>query len=84
MASRTISTLVGVPELVGALNNASRLCVRADRDRESSTAWVAKLSDAKRQGQLEAELRRLSFMAATAMIDRFIHHAEILSLKGDS
>jgi DNA replication protein DnaC len=23
-------------------------------------------------------------MAATAMVDRFIHHAEILSLKGDS
>src|ERR1700760_1308349 len=98
---------------------------------------VARLADAKRQGQLEAELRRLSFvpllivdevgyipfdpeaanlmfslvsgryerasmivtsnkpfsgwgeifgddMAATAMVDRLIHHAEILSLKGDS
>jgi DNA replication protein DnaC len=99
--------------------------------------WVARLSEAKRQGSLEAELRRLSFiplivvdevgdipfdpeaanlmfslvssryerasmivtsnkpfsawgeifgddMAATAMIDRLIHHSEILSLKGDS
>jgi DNA replication protein DnaC len=103
----------------------------------TATEWVARLGDAKRQGQLEAELRRLSFipliivdeigyipfdpeaanlmfslvsnryerasmivtsnkpfsgwgeifgddMAATAMIDRLIHHAEILSLKGDS
>ena len=103
----------------------------------TATQWVARLGDAKRQGQLEAELRRLSFiplivvdevgyipfdpeaanlmfslvsnryerasmivtsnkpfsawgeifgddMAATAMIDRLIHHAEILSLKGDS
>jgi DNA replication protein DnaC len=100
----------------------------------TATEWV---SDAKRQGSLEAELRRLSFiplivvdevgyipfdpeaaslmfslvssryermsmivtsnkpfsqwgeifgddMAATAMIDRLIHHSEILSLKGDS
>ena len=99
--------------------------------------WVARLSEAKRQGNLEPELRRLSFvpplvvdevgyipfdpeaaslmfslvsnryerasmivtsnkpfsawgeifgddMAATAMIDRLIHHSEILSLKGDS
>ena len=103
----------------------------------TATQWVARLADAKRQGGLEAELRRLSFvplvivdevgyipfdpeaanlmfslvsgryerasmivtsnkpfsgwgeifgddMAATAMIDRLIHHAEILSLKGDS
>jgi DNA replication protein DnaC len=103
----------------------------------TATQWVARLSDAKRQGHLEAELKRLSFipvlvvdevgyipfdpeaaslmfslvsnryerasmivtsnkpfsqwgeifgddMAATAMIDRLIHHSEILSLKGDS
>ena len=103
----------------------------------TATQWVARLADAKRQGSLEAELRRLSFipllvvdevgyipfdpeaanlmfclvssryerasmivtsnkpfsawgeifgddMAATAMIDRLVHHAEILSLKGDS
>ena len=103
----------------------------------TATQWVARLSEAKRQGNLETELRRLSFiplivvdevgyipfdpeaaslmfslvsnryermsmivtsnkpfsawgeifgddMAATAMIDRLIHHAEILSLKGDS
>jgi DNA replication protein DnaC len=103
----------------------------------TATQWVARLGDAKRQGSLEAELKRLSFvpllivdeigyipfdpeaanlmfslvsnryerasmivtsnkpfsawgeifgddMAATAMIDRLIHHSEILSLKGDS
>ena len=103
----------------------------------TATQWVARLGDAKRQGSLETELKRLSFvpllvvdeigyipfdpeaanlmfslvsnryerasmivtsnkpfsawgeifgddMAATAMIDRLIHHSEILSLKGDS
>src|SRR5271168_2545035 len=103
----------------------------------TATEWVARLGDAKRQGTLEAELRRLAFIplivvdevgyipfdpeaanlmfslvssryeraslivtsnkpfsswgeifgdevTATAMIDRLVHHAEILSLKGDS
>jgi DNA replication protein DnaC len=103
----------------------------------SATQWVARLTEAKSQGELEAELKRLSFIpllivdevgyipfdpeaanlmfalvsaryerasiivtsnkpfsawgeifgddtVATAMIDRLIHHAEILSLKGDS
>jgi DNA replication protein DnaC len=103
----------------------------------TATEWVARLGEAKRQGDLETELRRLSFIplivvdevgyipfdpeaanlmfslvsaryerasmivtsnkpfsawgeifgddaVATAMIDRLIHHAEILSLKGDS
>ncbi|MGH2983504.1 MAG: IS21-like element helper ATPase IstB [Solirubrobacterales bacterium] len=103
----------------------------------TATEWVARLGEAKRQGSLEAELRRLSFVplivvdevgyipfdpeaanlmfslvsaryerasmivtsnkpfsawgeifgdevTATAMIDRLVHHAEILSLKGDS
>ena len=102
-----------------------------------ATQWVARLSEAKRQGALEAELRRLSFIplivvdevgyipfdpeaanlmfslvssryeraslivtsnkpfsgwgdifgdevTAAAMIDRLVHHAEILALKGDS
>src|ERR1700729_821592 len=115
-----------------------RACLAGQRVQfATATQWVARLADAKRQGQLEAELRRLSFvpllivdevgyipfdpeaanlmfslvsnryerasmivtsnkpfsawgeifgddMAATAMIDRLIHHAEILSLKGDS
>jgi DNA replication protein DnaC len=115
-----------------------RACLAGQRVQfATATQWVARLSDAKRQGSLEAELRRLSFipllvvdevgyipfdpeaanlmfslvssryerasmivtsnkpfsawgeifgddMAATAMIDRLIHHAEILSLKGDS
>jgi DNA replication protein DnaC len=103
----------------------------------TATEWVAKLGEAKRQGELETELRRLSFVpvivvdevgyipfdpeaanlmfslvsaryerasmivtsnkpfsawgeifgdevTAVAMIDRLVHHAEILSLKGDS
>ncbi len=103
----------------------------------TATEWVARLGEAKRQGNLEQELRRLGFVplvvvdevgyipfdpeaanlmfslvsaryerasmivtsnkpfsawgeifgddvVATAMIDRLVHHAEILSLKGDS
>ena len=103
----------------------------------TATEWVARLGDAKRQGKLEPELRRLSFVplvvvdevgyipfdpeaanlmfslvssryeraslivtsnkpfsawgeifgdevVAAAMIDRLVHHAEILALKGDS
>jgi len=103
----------------------------------TATEWVARLGEAKRSGELEAELRRLSYVplivvdevgyipfdpeaanlmfslvsaryerasmivtsnkpfsswgeifgdevTATAMIDRLVHHAEILSLKGDS
>ena len=103
----------------------------------TATEWVGRLGDAKRQGTLEAELRRLSFIplivvdevgyipfdpeaanlmfslvssryeraslivasnkpfsawgeifgddvVAAAMIDRLVHHAEILALKGDS
>src|SRR5437763_3287481 len=115
-----------------------RACLAGQRVQfATATQWVATLGEAKRQGQLETELRRLSFiplliidevgcipfdpeaanlmfsvvsnryerasmivtsnkpfsewgeifdddMAATAMIDRLIHHSEILSLKGDS
>ena len=103
----------------------------------TATEWVARLGDAKRQGNLETELRRLGFVPllvvhevgyipfdpeaanpmfslvssryerasmivtsnkpfsgwgeifgddviAAAMIDRLVHHAEILALKGDS
>src|SRR5579859_5375044 len=103
----------------------------------TATEWVARLSEAKRQNNLDAELRRLSFIpvlvvdevgyipfdpeaanlmfalvssryerasmivtsnkpfsawgeifgddaVAVAMIDRLVHHAEILALKGDS
>jgi DNA replication protein DnaC len=103
----------------------------------TATEWVARLGDAKRQGKLESELRRLGFVplvvvdevgyipfdpeaanlmfslvsaryerasmivtsnkpfsgwgeifgdevVAAAMIDRLVHHAEILALKGDS
>jgi DNA replication protein DnaC len=116
-----------------------RACLAGQRVQfATATQGVARLGEAKRQGQLETELRRLSFipllvidevgyipfdpeaaslmfslvvsnryerasmivtsnkpfsawgeifgddMAATAMIDRLIHHSEILSLKGDS
>src|SRR5947207_13018656 len=125
----------GKPHLAIALS--VRACLAGQRVQfATATEWVARLSEAKRQGSLEAELRRLSFipllviaevgyipfdpeaatlrfslastryerasmivtsnkpfskwgeifgddMAATAMIDRVIHHSEILSLKGD-
>jgi DNA replication protein DnaC len=121
-----------------AIAIAIRACLAGQRVQfATATQWVARLSEAKRQGNLEAELRRLSFipllvidevgyipfdpeaaslmfslvsnryerasmivtsnkpfskwgeifgddMAATAIIDRLIHHSEILSLKGDS
>src|SRR5450631_1742806 len=115
-----------------------RACLAGQRVQfATATEWVARLGEAKRQGNLETELRRLSFVplivvdevgyipfdpeaanlmfslvsaryerasmivtsnkpfsawgeifgdevVAVAMIDRLIHHAEILSLKGDS
>ena len=115
-----------------------RACLAGQRVQfATATQWVAKLGEAKRQGTLEAELRRLSFIplivvdevgyipfdpeaanlmfslvssryerasmivtsnkpfsawgeifgddvVAAAMIDRLVHHAEILALKGDS
>src|SRR5207245_10751030 len=115
-----------------------RACLAGQRVQfATATRWVARLAEAKRQGNLEAELRRLSFIplivvdevgyipfdpeaanlmfslvssryerasmivtsnkpfsawgeifgdevVAAAMIDRLVHHAEILSLKGDS
>ena len=115
-----------------------RACLAGQRVQfATATAWVARLGEAKRQGQLEAELKRLALIpllvvdevgyipfdpeaanlmfafvssryerasliitsnkpfsawgeifgddaVATAMVDRLIHHADILSLKGDS
>jgi len=115
-----------------------RACLAGQRVQfATATQWVARLGEAKRQGQLEAELKRLALIpllvvdevgyipfdpqaanlmfelvssryerasmivtsnkpfsawgeifgddaVATAMIDRLIHHADILSLKGDS
>jgi DNA replication protein DnaC len=115
-----------------------RACLAGQRVQfATATEWVARLGEAKRQGKLEDELRKLSFVpliivdevgyipfdpeaanlmfslvsaryerasmivtsnksfsawgeifgdevTATAMIDRLVHHAEILSLKGDS
>jgi DNA replication protein DnaC len=115
-----------------------RACLAGQRVQfATATEWVARLGEAKRAGELEAELRRLSFVpllvvdevgyipfdpeaanlmfslvsaryeraslivtsnkpfsawgeifgdevVAAAMIDRLVHHAEILALKGDS
>jgi DNA replication protein DnaC len=115
-----------------------RACLAGQRVQfATATEWVARLGDAKRQGNLEPELRRLGFIplivvdevgyipfdpeaanlmfslvsaryerasmivtsnkpfsgwgeifgdevVAAAMIDRLVHHAEILALKGDS
>lgn len=115
-----------------------RACLAGQRTLfATATQWVARLSEAKRQGSLETELRRLLFIpllvvdevgyipfdpeaanlmfslvssryerasmivtsnkpfsawgeifgddiVAAAMIDRLVHHAEILALKGDS
>src|SRR5580700_3081262 len=113
-----------------------RACLAGQRA-QFATAWVARLGEAKRQGQLETELKRLALIpllvidevgyipfdpeaanlmfalvssryerasmivtsnkpfsawgeifgddaVATAMLDRLVHHAEILALKGDS
>jgi len=115
-----------------------RACLAGQRVQfASATEWVARLGEAKRQGQLETELNRLTRIplliidevgyipfdpeaanlmfslisaryeqaslivtsnkpfsswgeifgdevTAAAMIDRLVHHAEILGLKGDS
>ena len=128
--------------MAGALHLSIALGVRACLAGQrvffaTATQWVARLAEAKRQGDLETELKRLSLIpllivdkvgyipldpqaanlmfelvssryerasmivtsnkpfsawgeifgdpaVATAMIDRLIHHADILSLKGDS
>lgn len=133
--------LLGPPG-VGKTHLAIALGIRACLDGHrvkfaTATQWVARLAQAKRQGELEAEIKRLSKVpllivdevgyipfdpeaanltfelisaryeqasvivtsnkpfskwgqifgddaVATAMIDRLIHHSEILSLKGDS
>jgi DNA replication protein DnaC len=65
-----------------------RACLAAHHVAFAAVAeCVARLGGAKRQGNLETELRRLGFgddVVAAAMIDRLVHHADILALKGDS
>jgi DNA replication protein DnaC len=121
-----------------AIAISTRACLAGQRVAfATATEWVARLSEAKRQGSLQSELRRLGFIplvvvdevgyipfdpeaanlmfslisaryerasvivtsnkpfsawgeifgdevVAAAMIDRLVHHAEILALKGDS
>ena len=65
----------------------------------TATEWVARLGDAQRQGRLDEEAPQAVTSSkqfsgwgeifgdetvAAAMIDRLVHHTEILSLKGDS
>jgi len=50
-----------------------------------ASEWVARLLDAQRLGRLAPELRRLGRTPSwPPIVDRLVHHAEILSLKGDS
>ena len=135
MSSAT-TTRPGPARRTLAIALAIRACLAGQRVQfATATQWVARLTEAKRQGTLEAELKRLSFiplmvidevgyipfdpeaanlmfslvsnryerasmivttnkpfsewgeifgddMAATAMIDRLIHHSEILSPQG--
>ena len=49
-----------------------------------ASEWVARLL-AQRLGRLAPELRRLGRTPSwPPIVDRLVHHAEILSLKGDS
>jgi DNA replication protein DnaC len=134
MSSSTPTRPTGKTQLAIALG--IRACLAGQRvSFATATEWVARLGEAKRQGSLETELRRLSFVplivvdevgypvrprgrqpdvlarlrplrarladrhlkqavlggeifgdevVAAAMIDRLVHHAEILALKGDS
>jgi DNA replication protein DnaC len=52
----------------------------------TATEWVTRLTDAHRAGRLPQELARLRrYQAvAAAMIDRVVHHADVLTLKGAS
>ena len=62
--------------------------------------WVARLAEAKRQGRLDGELERLRRIpllvvdevgyipfdpvAVAALVDRLVHHAEVIVLRGES
>ncbi len=47
--------------------------------------WVSRLEQAQDRNQLEAELRRLErYQVAAALIDRLVHHATMITLKGKS
>ena len=49
----------------------------------TATQWVARLSDAKRQGTLETELRRLSFIPLIVVdLCRYRDYADIVAVGG--
>src|SRR6266705_2331558 len=72
---------------------AIRACQAGHRVAFATAAeWVARLAEAHHTGRLQAELIRLGRypvvvvdeVVAAAMIDRLVHHAEVIALKGDS
>jgi DNA replication protein DnaC len=49
----------------------------------TATQWVARLGDAKRQGSLEAELKRLSFVPLLVVdLCRYRDYADIVGVAG--
>jgi DNA replication protein DnaC len=49
----------------------------------TASQWVARLADAHHAGRLQSELVRLG-RYPLLVIDRLVHHAEVIALKGDS
>jgi hypothetical protein len=49
----------------------------------TASQWVARLGDAKRQGQLETELKRLSFVPVLVVdLCRYRDYADIVAMAG--
>ena len=61
-----------------------RACLAGQRVQfATATQWVARLGEAKRQGQLEAELRRLSFIPLIIVdLCRYRDYADIVATAG--
>ncbi len=61
-----------------------RACLAGQRVQfATATEWVARLSEAKRQGTLEAELKRLSFIPLIVVdLCRYRDYADIVAMAG--